>query len=329
MRSFSERIAVNMPIQGTAADMIKLAMIRIDRDIVDEGLGSRMILQVHDELVFEVVPGERDASRRSCGKPWSRRSRSTFPSASTSDSAQTGWRRTDEGSGYRRDGPDRFGQNDRRADSSRERGALVDCDALGARALEAPEVRREDRRRVRRRRARRREGPCRGRKLARVVFASDRDLARLNRIVRPRLKRIITDEVLKRRARADYIVLDAVLLFQYKFRFKVDYAVVTRASSRHASGGSCAGTAFRAPRRSLRIERQRKLEERLGDGRRVIATDGSLARVRAEAEESGTGFSRGRRTTGGRPMQEKLTHREIEERVLEMERQLSGLRGCL
>ncbi len=59
-RSFSERIAVNMPIQGTAADMIKLAMIRIDRDIVGEGLGSRMILQVHDELVFEVVPGERD-----------------------------------------------------------------------------------------------------------------------------------------------------------------------------------------------------------------------------------------------------------------------------
>jgi DNA polymerase-1 len=59
-KSFSERIAVNMPIQGTAADMIKLAMIRIDRDIAAEGLGSRMILQVHDELVFDVVPGDRD-----------------------------------------------------------------------------------------------------------------------------------------------------------------------------------------------------------------------------------------------------------------------------
>ncbi len=60
VRSFTERIAVNTPIQGTAADMIKLAMIEIDRDIAEAGLGSRMILQVHDELVFEVVPAERD-----------------------------------------------------------------------------------------------------------------------------------------------------------------------------------------------------------------------------------------------------------------------------
>jgi DNA polymerase-1 len=60
VRSFSERIAVNMPIQGTAADMIKVAMIEIDRETARRGLGSRMILQVHDELVFEVPAGEVD-----------------------------------------------------------------------------------------------------------------------------------------------------------------------------------------------------------------------------------------------------------------------------
>ncbi|UCF06218.1 MAG: DNA polymerase I [bacterium] len=60
VRSFSERIAVNMPIQGTAADMIKVAMIDIDRGIRGRGLGSRMVLQVHDELVFEVPLNERE-----------------------------------------------------------------------------------------------------------------------------------------------------------------------------------------------------------------------------------------------------------------------------
>lgn len=58
VRSFAERVAVNMPIQGTQADMIKLAMIRIHNTIKRENLKSRMLLQVHDELVFEVVPDE-------------------------------------------------------------------------------------------------------------------------------------------------------------------------------------------------------------------------------------------------------------------------------
>ena len=60
LRGFAERTAVNTPLQGSAADLIKLAMIRIDRELQDRGLKSRMTLQVHDELVFEVPEPEID-----------------------------------------------------------------------------------------------------------------------------------------------------------------------------------------------------------------------------------------------------------------------------
>ncbi len=60
VRGFAERNAVNSPIQGTAADMIKLAMIRIHKAIKDAGLKSKMILQVHDELIFDALPEEMD-----------------------------------------------------------------------------------------------------------------------------------------------------------------------------------------------------------------------------------------------------------------------------
>jgi DNA polymerase-1 len=59
-RSFAERTAVNTPLQGTAADLIKLAMIRIQRLIEQRKMQSRMLLQVHDELVFEAPPAEKD-----------------------------------------------------------------------------------------------------------------------------------------------------------------------------------------------------------------------------------------------------------------------------
>jgi DNA polymerase-1 len=63
LRGFAERTAVNTPLQGTAADLIKLAMIRIDAALREQGLKSRMTLQVHDELVFEVPEAEIDRMR--------------------------------------------------------------------------------------------------------------------------------------------------------------------------------------------------------------------------------------------------------------------------
>jgi DNA polymerase-1 len=63
VRGYAERNAINMPIQGTAADMIKLAMITIHRELKKSGLATKMILQVHDELVFDVPKGEEDIVR--------------------------------------------------------------------------------------------------------------------------------------------------------------------------------------------------------------------------------------------------------------------------
>jgi DNA polymerase-1 len=62
-REMAERMALNAPIQGSAADIIKVAMLATSREIAAAGLRSRMLLQVHDELVFEVAPGELDRLR--------------------------------------------------------------------------------------------------------------------------------------------------------------------------------------------------------------------------------------------------------------------------
>ena len=64
VRQNAERQAINMPIQGTAADMIKLAMVRIDAEIIKQKLASAMLLQVHDELVFEVRMNEEPAMKK-------------------------------------------------------------------------------------------------------------------------------------------------------------------------------------------------------------------------------------------------------------------------
>jgi DNA polymerase I len=63
-REMAERMALNAPIQGSAADIIKVAMLRVAADLRDQGLRSVLLLQVHDELVLDVAPGERDPLER-------------------------------------------------------------------------------------------------------------------------------------------------------------------------------------------------------------------------------------------------------------------------
>ena len=60
-REVAERMALNAPIQGSAADIIKVAMLNVQRAIEKEGLQSRLLLQIHDELILEVVAGEKEA----------------------------------------------------------------------------------------------------------------------------------------------------------------------------------------------------------------------------------------------------------------------------
>ncbi len=64
LREAAERMAINAPIQGSAADIIKLAMVRIDQEFGNRGMRSRLVLQVHDELIAEVPEGEADVAER-------------------------------------------------------------------------------------------------------------------------------------------------------------------------------------------------------------------------------------------------------------------------
>ena len=64
MRAFGERVALNMPVQGTAADIIKLAMVRVFERLKREGLAAKLIMQVHDELIVECPEAEVEQVKR-------------------------------------------------------------------------------------------------------------------------------------------------------------------------------------------------------------------------------------------------------------------------
>ena len=64
LRAFGERVALNMPIQGTAADLMKLAMVRVERRLADEGLAAQLIMQVHDELIVECPVKEAEQVKK-------------------------------------------------------------------------------------------------------------------------------------------------------------------------------------------------------------------------------------------------------------------------
>ena len=68
LRGFAERNAINSPIQGSAADIIKLAMIKISDWMEREQIKSKMIMQVHDELVFDVIKSEKDEMEKNIKK---------------------------------------------------------------------------------------------------------------------------------------------------------------------------------------------------------------------------------------------------------------------
>lgn len=72
-RSFGERVAMNAPIQGTAADIMKIARIGVNRRLKEQNLKSRLVLQVHDELLIEAYRPELPEVEKSSGRRWSRR----------------------------------------------------------------------------------------------------------------------------------------------------------------------------------------------------------------------------------------------------------------
>jgi dephospho-CoA kinase len=139
-------------------------------------------------------------------------------------------------------------------------GVVLDCDEIGHEALEIDEVKKGIER-VFGADVMTPSGKVSRARLGRVVFSDRRRLEELNAVIRPVLKDMIRDEVFALRRTAGYIVLDAVLYFQYKFRFKVDLVVRTVASKETRSKRLVERDGMTRKEALERMERQEYLEK--------------------------------------------------------------------
>ena len=157
-------------------------------------------------------------------------------------------------------------------------GRVIDCDRIGHEALDSKDAKREVVRafgegiltpsgRISRK------------KLGRIVFEDESNLDLLNRTIRPFLRRMISAEVMHRRKSADYIVLDAVLYFQYKFRFKADLVVRTIASKRVRLERLLKRDGMKRDEALDRIARQESLADEWRKADISIRTDRPVERV--------------------------------------------------
>ena len=89
MRAFGERVALNMPIQGTAADIIKIAMVNVHRRLKHEMLEARLILQVHDELIVECPECESDRVKALLTEEMERAAKLSVPLVAEAHSAHS------------------------------------------------------------------------------------------------------------------------------------------------------------------------------------------------------------------------------------------------
>ena len=162
-------------------------------------------------------------------------------------------------------------------------GRIIDCDSLAHRALDNGECRDEIVRAF---------GPAvltgdggiSRENLAKIVFSCGEDLAALDRMIKPYVRRLIGEEVMRVRASSLYIVLDAVLFFEYKFRFKTDLTIRTYAPERIRLERMMKRDGFTLKEARMRLERQKYLEHGWSKADLEVRTDRSIESVKRRIE---------------------------------------------